>query len=197
MISTGLIFEAKWSKMHLMNRFRLYIFFILVTSFLAAGCKKNVSINEKQAILFQVDFVNYAWGYQHTGLLVDNKGNILTYNNPSDWNFPDTDFNLTEDQVKENIGYCTDTGKPVPPEELQKYAGYIKNISSSKVSALKNVSADAGTTQYICYQFMAKSGKYKGSLMKMEGDLTCENLNFFTKKVTMWLKSLNEGPTKK
>jgi hypothetical protein len=180
-----------------MKTFFIYIIFVLLIVFTISGCKKNVVIDEKQAILFQVDYVNYAWGYQHNGFLVDNQGNILTYKNPQAWNFPDKDFNLSESQVLDNIGNCLNTGKKIPKEELKKYASHIKNISSSKVTALKNVSADAGSIEYICYQFSEKTGIYKGTLIKMEGDFTCENLNFFTKKVTTWLKNINDTLEKK
>ena len=37
----------------------------------------------------------------------------------------------------------------IPKAELQKYSNYIKNIASSKVSALKNVADDAGSAEYI------------------------------------------------
>jgi len=180
-----------------MKTFFIYIIFVLLIAYTISGCKKNVVIDEKQAILFQVDFVNYAWEYKHNGFLVDNQGNILTYKNPQVWNFPDKDFNLSENQVRDNIGNCLNTGKKIPNEELKKYANHIKNISSSKVTALKNVSADAGSIEYICYQFSEKTGIYKGTLIKMEGDFTCENLNFFTKKVTTWLKNINDTLEKK
>ena len=180
-----------------MKTFFIYIIFVLLIAYTISGCKKNVAIDEKQAILFQVDYVNYAWGYKHNGFLVDNQGNILTYKNPQVWNFPDKDFNLSESQVRDNIGNCLNTGKKIPNEELKKYANHIKNISSSKVTALKNVSADAGSIEYICYQFSEKTGIYKGTLIKMEGDFTCENLNFFTKKVTTWLKNINDTLEKK
>ena len=180
-----------------MKTFFIYIIFVLLIAFTISGCKKNVAIDEKQAILFQVDYVNYAWGYKHNGFLVDNQGNILTYKNPQIWNFPDKDFNLSESQVRDNIGNCLNNGKKIPNEELKKYANHIKNISSSKVTALKNVSADAGSIEYICYQFSEKTGIYKGTLIKMEGDFTCENLNFFTKKVTTWLKNINDTLEKK
>ena len=180
-----------------MKTFFIYIIFVLLIAFTISGCKKNVAIDEKQEILFQVDYVNYAWGYKHNGFLVDNQGNILTYKNPQVWNFPDKDFNLSESQVRDNIGNCLNTGKKIPNEELKKYANHIKNISSSKVTALKNVSADAGSIEYICYQFSEKTGIYKGTLIKMEGDFTCENLNFFTKKVTTWLKNINDTLEKK
>ena len=55
---------------------------------------------------------------------------------------------------------------------------------------MKNVAADAGSTKYICYQYSENSGMYKGTLIKMEGDFTCENLNFYSKRVAEWMKSI-------
>ena len=36
-----------------------------------------------------------------------------------------------------------------------------------------------------------------GCLIKMEGDFTCENLNFFSKKVSAWLKNIHGSLSKK
>jgi hypothetical protein len=175
---------------NIMKTNRIKIFFFLI-ALLATGCKKNLVISENQAVLFQVEYVNYSSSYQHSGFIIDSKGNVLTYNNPENWNFPDKELTLSESQVKENLGKCINTGKKIPDVELRKYAGYIRNISSSKVTALKNVATDEGSIQYICYQFSDKSRFYKGCLIKMEGDFTCENLNFFSKKVSAWLKNIN------
>ena len=157
------------------------------------GCKKNYVISDKQSILFQLEYVNYAWGYHHNGFIIDDKGNVLTYSNPENWIFPDNDFNISEDQVAENIGKCIQTSKKIPKEELQKYTNYIKNIASSKVTAMKNVAADAGSSEYFCYQYSETSVNYKGYLIKMEGDFTCENLNFYSKKVATWMKDINNN----
>ena len=180
-----------------MKNFRLKIFFVFFSALFIQGCKKNNIISEKQLILFQVEYINYAWGYQHNGIIIDNEGNVLTYKNPQNWNFPDKDFNITESQVSENIRNCEYSAKRIPNVEILKYANYIKNISSSKVTALKNVAADAGSLEYICYQFSEKTGNYKGYLIKMEGDFTCENLNFFCKRVYAWLKNINDTIEKK
>lgn len=196
-VQTGPIFEENWLSRLLMKSFQLKILFFFFLVLFISGCKKNNVINEKQVILFQVQYINYAWGYQHNGIIIDNEGNVLTYKNPQNWNFPDKDFNITENQVIENIRNCEYSAKGIPNDELHKYANYIKNISSSKVTALKNVAADAGSLEYICYQFTEKTGIYKGCLIKMEGDFTCENLNFFSKRVSAWLKNINDTIEKK
>lgn len=171
------------------------IILIILLLLFITGCKKNYIISDKQAILFQFEYVNYAWGYQHNGYIIDNEGNILTFSNPENWNFPDNDLRQTGAQVAENIRKCTDTGKKIPLEELQKYSNYIKNIALSKITAIKNVAADAGSVEFVCYQFSEGTGMYKSYLIKMEGDFTCENLNFYSKKVSTWMRDINDSLT--
>ncbi len=172
------------------------ILFLLLLILSAPGCKKNYLSSQKPAIIFQYEYINYAWGYQHNGFIVDNEGNILTYNNPEDWNFRDKDMILTEEQVAENFSKCQLSRKKISPEELQKYTSYIKNIASSEITASKNVAADAGTAEYLCYQYSGTSNAYKGYLIRTEGDFTRENLNFYSKKVVLWMKDINTSLTK-
>lgn len=164
---------------------------VVILIFTLSGCKKSYTTNEKQVILFQHDYINYAWGYQHAGFIIDNEGNVLVYNNPEEWNFPDKEFVLTEEQVAKNLEKCIHSGKVISRADLQKYSGLIPNLASSKVSAPRSVGADAGTISFICYQFNEDTGTYKGYLIKMEGDYSCENLNFYSKRVTSWMRDIN------
>jgi|WetSurMetagenome_2_1015567.scaffolds.fasta_scaffold241470_1 hypothetical protein len=164
----------------------LFLFVVLIQ-----GCKKNIVISDRQAILFEFEYVNYAWSYQHYGFIIDNEGNVLTYNNPESWNFPDRELRISENHIAENLSMCTYSGIRIPKSELQKYSNHIKYIASSKVTALKNEANDAGSAEYICYQYSENSGIYKGTIIKMEGDFTCENLNFYSKKVVEWMKNIN------
>ncbi|MEI6050595.1 MAG: hypothetical protein WCS03_16990 [Bacteroidota bacterium] len=162
---------------------------------LIAGCKKTYVISDKQTILFQFEYVNYAWGYQHYGFIIDNEGNVLKYSNPENWNFQDNDFSMSEARVSENISKCAKTGITISKEDLHKYSNYINNIASSKVTALKNVAADSGSSEYFCYQFSESTKTYKSYLIKKEGDFICENLNFYSKKTVAWMKDINNCVT--
>jgi hypothetical protein len=170
-----------------MSKILLFTSLLLLT----VSCKKNSYSNENKEILFQYEYINYAWGYQHNGFIIDNQGNVLTYSNPENWNFTDKDQILTEEQVLKNISLCAHSGKKISEQELQKFSSYIKNISSSQVTAMKNVAADAGTAEFVCYLFSESTRSYKRYLIKMEGDFTCENLNFYSKKVVSWMKDIN------
>ena len=155
------------------------------------GCKKNISVSDRQTILFEFEYLNYAWSYQHYGFIIDSDGNVMSYKNPEKWNFPDRELRISENQVSENLSMCTPSGIKISNSDLQKYSTHIKNIAASKVSAIKNAADDAGSSEYICYQYSESSGMYKGTIIKMEGDFTCENLNFYSRKVAEWMKNIN------
>lgn len=165
----------------------LNLFVLILT-----GCNKDFILSDEQEILFQYEYQNNAWGSQHFGYFVDRKGNILTYNMPEAWNYADKDQMIYQDQMIENLGYCTISDKSIPLSELEKYTRHIPNISSSKVSAVRNTGADMGSHTFICYKFDEAFRVYKGFLIKMEGDNTSENLNFFSKKVVSWMKDINQ-----
>lgn len=175
-------------------RSRIIKFCVIFLAMLAvAGCKKNFNISEKQAVLFQYEFINHAWGDQHYGFFIDNEGNVLTYNKPEGWNFPDNDFIISQDKLFENLSKCTISEKIIHAAELDKFTRHIANIASSKVSAVKNTGADMGSHRYTCYKFDEGWHVYKGYLIKMEGDNTCENLNYISKKIVSWMKEISDN----
>jgi len=180
-----------------MKTLYIKIFIIPVTILLLTGCRKKTVINNNQAILFEVEYVNNSHGNQHNGVLIDKEGNVMLYNNPETWSFPDKEYKLSSVQGSSNLANCVNSGKRITQEELISYARFIKNISASKVTALKHEEVDTGSLKYICYLFDEKSGMYKGSLIKMEGAASCENLNFYSRKVAGWLKNIYKTSEKK
>jgi len=127
---------------------------------------------------------------------VDVNGNILTYNLPEKWNFPQNDQTLTRKEVLENVASSRITGRKIPAEELQKYINYIDNIAASKVTLPKKASTDVGTFFFYCYQYSENSSTYKRTIIKTKGDIRCENLNFYSKKVVAWLNEIRKSISK-
>ncbi|HAM09996.1 MAG: hypothetical protein A2X05_17705 [Bacteroidetes bacterium GWE2_41_25] len=178
-------------------KFQSKILIVFSIVLVMAGCKKNYVLNNKQHILFQYEYISYARDYVHEGFFIDDEGNIMTYKNPEGWNFHDQNYNLTESQLDENISRCTKSDIKIGKEELARFSSHIDNIASSKVTAIKKVAADAGKSVFICYDFEEENSLHKGFLIKMEGDFNCENLNFYSKKVSLWLKGINSSLSKK
>lgn len=170
-----------------MKKSFVVISLILLTILYLAGCMKDHSMSNKQIILFQYDYFNDSGDPIHNGFLIDLKGNVMAYRNPANWNNQDE---LTEDQVIENLQKCKELPVKIPADELSKHNKYIINIASSKVSARRNASDGAGIARFLCYEYSETTRTYKGYLIKMEGDYTCENLNFYSKKTASWLRDI-------
>jgi hypothetical protein len=158
---------------------------------LSVGCRRTSPMMERQAMLFEMESVKYSPDYLHKGFIIDSDGNVFEYRNPDKWNFPDRDLRISESQVAANLASCQYTEIKIPVDELLRYSNHIKNIAASKISAMKDVSDNAGITRYICYEYNEGNGTYKGYIIKMEGDHSCENLNFFSKRITDWMNGID------
>jgi len=169
-----------------MRRSVIYITILFLIILLASRCKKSDFSTSGQVILFQYDYVR---GINHHGFIIDNGGNVFTYNT-DEMNFPDRDLEIRLDKADEYLGQCEFSGIKIAGEELLKYARYIEYIASSKVTAPRDTRVDTGTIRFICYQFDESSGLYIGQLIKMEGDYTRENLNFHSRKVSSWMREI-------
>jgi hypothetical protein len=166
---------------------------ILVPIFLLGSCQKTYTVSKSQDILFQYEFIRTTGTYAHWGIFVDARGNILTFNLPEKWNFPKEDQTITQKELLEDVSLCKLTGKKIPAAELQKHINSIDNIAASKVSSPKKSNSESGIGYFYCYQFSESSLTYKRSIIKTEGDLKCENLNFYTRKLVTWMNEIRKG----
>ena len=182
-------FLLSWNESYYMNNKILLI--IISIFFSLTGCKKNYSLNEKQHILFQYDFVNFSHGYTHEGFYIDDEGEVMFYSNPENWNFLSNDYSIEEKQLADNLSKCIVSDVKADKKDLIKYSSFIDNLASSKITAKKYTGTESGTGVCICYSYDEQNGIYRGTLIKMDGDVTCENLNFYSKKVSLWLTDLN------
>jgi hypothetical protein len=174
-------------------RLAIFLTCIAFSTITLESCRKGNGLSDDQKILFQYSYVNYAWGLNNQGFLIDNEGNLLVYNQPEKWNFPDKNSTLSQAQVAENLTYCTATGRKVTDAELQKFASYITNLAASKVTNKKAVAADMGTFNYYCFSYSPGSSSYRQITIKTQGDFECENLNFYSKKVVEWMNQMLQG----
>ena len=96
-----------------------------------------------------------------------------------------------EDDIAENLSRCVKSELSIPSEQLARFSSYIKNISSSKITAVKKGNRETGKTIFVCYDYSESSKMYDGTLIKMEGSYSSENLNFFSKRVSAWLREIS------
>ena len=175
---------------------------------LASSCQKdNILVPpDSQTILFECAYVNYAWGYSHHGFFIDHQGRVLVYSqfelhgHPEhvDWNFPDNQGNISEQDLMENMQKATISDIVIDSGTLKKYAKKIYSVTDDNYRTQSVKGADMGTWCYACYRYDENTGTYKviSLLQKMENvDWVSKNNNKYAKQISGWLESIHEDVT--
>lgn len=169
-------------------------YFLMVFVLVVMGCEKeapNAKIDAAQEIFFEVNYINFAWGKQVGGFLIDNTGAVKKITDPKHL-AEDHKGQLTENQVKEKLAIAVEKKKEISPSELGKYTSLINSISTDKYSKRNQVGADMGSYTYIAYIYNKDEKVYKAIILAEEGDWSMENLDNNAKIITKWLKEIQE-----
>lgn len=163
--------------------------FLLLIPILLTSCEKKDELfpNANQQILFQVDYVNYAWGYSHNGIVIDSSGNVRYFKFPQKWHYSDTASYLTESDMNENFQQLDTVFITLDKNTVLKYFGMLKNVSEGQLSKPYNRMFDAGETTYSGYIFNSNAKIYKHVLVKKHGDWSIDNNSAEAEDIFNWL----------
>ena len=155
------------------------------------GCTRElITTTEKQQMFFQAEYVNYAWGYVHQGIIIDTAGRKWTYKLPANWNYADSTGYISADKMNANFGKLTSTSVVISKETLQKYYAQLNLAAIGELTKPAMVMADAGVTTYAGYIFNPKTNKYKRVLIKQVGDILIENKSTAAADIYAWLNKI-------
>jgi len=160
---------------------------------LLIGCEKNKDkVKESwpsanQVVLFQIEYSNYAWGYQHNIVIIDSSGKVRSLSLPKNWNRPDSAGFISESSMNENLSQL-DTGSfYVNKNELLEHFSKIRKISEGVLSKPQNTAFDSGETDYSSFLYDSPNKRYKQVLIKRFGDWSTENSAPEAEDVFNWL----------
>ena len=170
-----------------------YLFAVAALVLAMVSCEKE-NPPASQEILFHSYYINFAWGYDHSGFFIDKNGNIKTYAqrgqyNNSMWNFPDDDCCISEDKMKENLEQTELSDVKIDFETLQKYAAKIYSVKYDDYTEAW-AACDMGAIVNVCYLFNEKTKMYKPIILSQDGDWTRINNNSVAKEIDNWLKTI-------
>ncbi|MDR1983581.1 MAG: hypothetical protein LBQ28_01980 [Prevotellaceae bacterium] len=157
--------------------------------------KRGIAISPLQDIIFERYYINYAWGYSHSGFMIDKNGLIHVYSqheiiySNNNWNFPDDNGYITEENMKENLENTTIAKACINITELHKYAELIALVKENDYSEQQQ-GADMGAVVNICYLYNDKTHTYKHIVLSAHGDWTRINNNPVAKIIDNWLNTI-------
>ena len=116
------------SKIHV-----LQIIFLLITTSLSACNQETIETSTDQEIFFEVNHINFAWGKQFRGFLIDKSGQIRTYDNPVKWNIIDGKGTVQQNNVV--LANAATAIKTYYPEKEYEHTVAIANDSLFSLKA--------------------------------------------------------------
>jgi hypothetical protein len=169
----------------------LSLLFILI---LVACEKRNDYIPDpNQKIFFQLEYVNYAWGFQHSGWMIDNTGAVRGFNLPKAWTYIDSQGFISSIDMDKNIEQLDTAFTNIDNESLTKYVAKIYDASKGKITDPKSQMADAGGAVFSAFIYDSKLGMYKQVMLKQTGDVFIDNESIEANDIYSWMTNIRRN----
>jgi len=170
------------------NRTSLSLFFPALL--LACGSPPTGAADDiDQAYLFEVEYVNHAWGLAWRGLVIDRNGNINAYDHGHEiWQPPNSD-SYTESELDSKYEHGSRQIGQVDEATIKQQFSRIASVDG-QLSAPQYPCADAGGLTYRAFLYEAATGLYRPLLLRQEGDKTQENTSDAAEELAGWLRNL-------
>lgn len=165
----------------------LFIAIALLISIPAMPFAMSSTPSIEQEYLFEFSHINFAWGFQMSGMYIDKKGNVYTYNHShSPWK-PSSESYLTEEDLQEKYAYKKEHLSSIDTSVLNKMHKLINSAGDGKILQSQNKCFDMGSGMYTAYLFDSKTGQYNPVLLYQFGDRPQKNVSDEAKQLYEWL----------
>jgi hypothetical protein len=162
------------------------ILIVAISALFLSGCEKIHDYGNNT--IFMVEYSNWAWGFQHSGIMIDSTGNVMTFNLPDRWNIPDEMGFISLADMQENLAQMEEISCTVTRNDFAKYSSKLMKSVNATLSDPKNEMNDFGTVQYSGFLFDPDNNTYKRILIKQTGDWAIDNSSKEARALYEWLK---------
>jgi len=169
------------------------IFLLLSFSFNSCSDNNISIINSKtidEKIIFEVEYTNWAWGYQHFGYFIDTTGDVHSYDlGTSNITLYDTSFDYySEEYLRAKFNHADTLRRTVNHDSLRWSYTLARLVLPGPYSDRTNIGADMGSISYYVYLYDPVVTKYHKILLSQEGDWTFYNTQESAMVLVPWLK---------
>lgn len=151
-------------------------------------CNFDPEADRNPPVLFQYEYYNYAWGFRHHGFMIDERGYINGFQQPTRWIAPDSTGMLTREDLEHNLDRCDTICGKVDRETLYHYFDKIEDVRFGKVEDTGNYMADAGIGILSAWYWNKQEQKYESVFLASNGDMNQTNINASVNEIVEWLK---------
>ena len=168
-----------------MKNIILSFMLVLIIPALTSAMSSKPSIEQKY--LFEFSHINFAWGFQMSGIYINKDGNVYTYNHShSPWKPADV-TSLTESDLQEKYAHKKEFVTTVTKSEINNMHNLIAPAGKGKLSQPKKGCFDSGSGTYTAYLFDAQIHKYTPITLYQVGDMPKKNISVEARILYEWL----------
>ncbi|HYJ79726.1 MAG TPA: hypothetical protein VEW03_09010 [Longimicrobiaceae bacterium] len=173
---------------------RLLAPFVGALAFAAAACSEPAGpgVPDTGSVLFEIEYVNFAWTPTWLGAYVDAEGQVFAFDRGGrPWQ---GDEHPTAGQLAEKYAAGRRLVRSVGPGEAAGKAALISAASRGTLSERRGACADAGTVRFSAMVYDAAAGRYTRVLLHLHGDVAQTNHAPEARELYLWLRTLPDVP---
>lgn len=170
---------------------RVYLLLFL-GQLLLISCNEKL-YESKQAVncYFQYEYVNYAWGFNHSGFTITPAGEVFSFDKTTPWVFAENN-KISLSALKSNIGASVKRDTLISETEIEHYQQLAISAATGKLSNPISRGADMG--EIICKIIVPDTsdlqGEYREVILTETGDFDQHNLSPEAPVIAAWIKQI-------
>jgi hypothetical protein len=128
-------------------------------------------------VIFETEYVNWAWGYAYRGTVVFEDGSLFSYDagNDSVAVLHHADNRYTRDELTAKYARHTVFIRTVASDTVRLMQELASEVVPGHFSDTLSMGVDAGTWKYSVYLFQSASARFEESVLQVEGDIAFQN----------------------
>jgi len=167
------------------------IFIVSFFCLLLISCEEKALESADANCYFQYEYVNYAWGYNHSGFTVTPSGEIYKFDKTTPWVFAEKDQIQLSDLLK-NISLSVKSETLISKTDMQSYLALATIAKTGTLSTPLSRGADMGS--FVCKLFVPDETDpqkvFDEVILTQTGDWEKHNLKPEAASIADWLINL-------
>jgi len=163
----------------------------LVLSLTAVSCAETLTpAPDPGSVLFEVEYVNFAWGRSWNGFVLDAEGRVYAYDLGDTNLWPAEGDVFAASELEAKYAHQRRLVTTVAATEAASRYARVADALSGTLTPPKGVCADAGTVRYSALLFDASAGTYRRLLLHQRGDVAQANTSPAARELYRWLEQV-------
>jgi len=165
----------------------------LIVTAIVSACSDSPSAatvdDIEQEYLFEVERVNYAWGFDWVGLVIDREGNVYAFDHSHEPWEPASNDSYSGAELLDKYEHGMRLAGNIDQRTLVRQFNRISDVGDSFQEPLISC-ADAGQLTYRAFRYAAETELYVPLVLREEGDRPRQNTSNAGEDLSDWLRNL-------